>query len=285
MAIDVGNIQGTKAPKHTQPESAAGIRINPGPYIGIVKNNVDTMRSGRLEVFITDQGGDPEDSGSWRSVSYCSPFFGTTSGTKRDKTQDFATGSPHSYGMWFVPPDIDNRVMVIFVNGDPRQGYWIGCIPEWPNMHMVPGISSGSWHGKGPEPLVEYNDRESGSKGSDTTFYKRANTIHDYQNQVWARQGLLKDPDRGPGISSAFRETPSRVFGISTPGPEIDVPTGVVTGPGVDIPSTEKRVKARQGGHQFVMDDGTYDGKSQLVRLRTSNGNMLLMNDLQVSST
>jgi hypothetical protein len=181
--------------------------------------------------------------------------------------------------MWFVPPDIDNRVMVIFVNGDPEKGYWIGCIPEWPNMHMVPGISSGSWHGEGPEPLVEYNDREDGSKGTESTFYKRAKTIHDYQNQVWARQGLLKDPDRGPGISSAFRETPSRVFGISTPGPEIDVAAGAVDDEGVDIPPTDTRVKARQGGHQFVMDDGTYDGKSQLVRLRTSNGNMLLMND------
>jgi hypothetical protein len=174
--------------------------------------------------------------------------------------------------MWFVPPDVGVKVMVTFVNGDPEKGFWLGCIPDWPNMHMVPGLSSGSWHGAGPEPLVEYNQDQDTASGA--TFYNKAKTVHDYQNQVWNRQGLLGDPDRGPGISSAFRESPSRVFGISTPGPELAPYGDKVDGDNVDL-----RVAGRQGGHQFVMDDGTIDGKSQLIRLRTSNGNMLLMND------
>ena len=85
---------------------------------------------------------------------------------------------------------------------------------------------------------------------------------------------MLQDPDRGPGISSSLRETPSRVFGISTPGPEL--------APGSDsdqFQTADLKVKGRQGGHTFVMDDGNVDGNSQLIRLRTSNGNMLLMND------
>lgn len=277
MPVPFSNPQSTRAPDHAVAEKAKGKRISPGPYIGIVMNNIDSMRSGRMQVWIAELGGDKQDQKSWKTVSYCSPFFGVTpsmgkDGARTADDQSFTPGSPHSYGMWFVPPDVGVQVMCIFVNGDPFKGYWFGCIPDWPNMHMVPGISSGSWHGAGPEPLVDYN-QDQNAAGTDT-FYKRAATVHDYQQQVWSRQGLLSDPDRGPGISSAFRESPSRVFGISTPGPELAPYGDNVLGDNVDL-----RVAGRQGGHQFVMDDGTIDGKSQLIRLRTSNGNMLLMND------
>jgi hypothetical protein len=36
----------------------------------------------------------------------------------------------------------------------------------------------------------------------------------------------------------------------------------------------------RSGGHQFIMDDGKYeDGKDQLIKIRTSKGNMILLDD------
>ena len=268
------NSTGKKAPKWTQHEEAAGICISPGPHVGIVKSNLDPLRAGRLQIWIADSGGDPDLDSNWRTVSYCSPFFGVTSQKARGKGQKFTPDSPHSYGMWFVPPDVDVKVLCIFVNGDPHKGYWMGCIPEWPNMHMVPGMSSGSWHGGGPEPLVEYNDDDSNDSRTGD-FYKRAVTPHEIQTKIWTRQGLLADPDRGPGTSSAFREVPSRVFGISTPGPEL-VSETLAQDKNKQI---DYRVAGRQGGHQFVMDDGDAKGKSQLIRLRTSNGNMLLMND------
>ena len=278
-AINSSSSSTSKAPKHTKHESAPGVRISPGPYIGLVKNNMDTMRSGRLQVWIPDLGGDPGDSASWRTVQYCTPFYGVTPAKARGEGQTF-TDSPHSYGMWFVPPDIDVKVICTFINGDPFKGYWFGCIPDFPNLHMVPGLSSGSWHGGGPEPLVEYNDSNVSASGSSTsTFFNRATTVHDYQNQVWARQGLLQDPYRGPGTSSAFRETPSRVFGISTPGPEVAPPSGASDASASVDQYVDLKIGARQGGHQFVMDDGDVNGNSQLIRLRTSNGNMLLMND------
>lgn len=270
--VAITGTQSSKAPKHTQHEAADGVRLSPGPFIGIVKNNIDPMRAGRLSVWIPELGGNADDSASWRTVSYCTPFYGVTSPAVRSQDQSF-TGSPHSYGMWFVPPDIDVKVMCMFVNGDPFRGYWFGCIPEFPNAHMVPGMSSASWHGGGPEPVVEYNDFAPGAIPPD--YYKRPSTPHDYQTQVWSRQGLLQDPVRGPGISSSQRETPSRVFGISTPGPELSPPTG----PTDQYQQVDDKIPARQGGHQFIMDDGDVNGNSQLIRLRTSNGNMLLMND------
>jgi len=262
-----------KIDKNLTPESAPGIRIDSGPFVGVVKSNIDASRSGALAVWIPELGGKPEDPSNWRTVRYASPFFGVTPRDIKAKGQGFVPDSPHSYGMWFVPPDVENRVICTFIGGDPNRGYWFACIPEWPNFHMVPGISSGKWHGGGPEPLVDFNDQADGAESTKSEFYKRAVTPHDYQKQVWARQGLLQDPDRGPGNSSAFRETPSRVFGISTPGPELQLPSGE------ENQHAKMEVTGRQGGHQFVMDDGDINGNSQLIRLRTSNGNMLLMND------
>jgi hypothetical protein len=273
---EIRNTTSRKAPKHTVHESAAGVRINAGPFLGIVKNNIDPMRAGRLQVWISELGGASEDPSAWRTVAYSSPFYGVTSYLPRkdSKNQSFTNGSPHSYGMWMVPPDVGVKVLCTFVNGDPFRGYWFACVPEWPNLHMVPGLASGSWYGKGPEPLVDYNAADPNFNVE--TFYKADRVTHDYQTQVWQRQGLLQDPHRGPGTSTAFRESPSRVFGISTPGPELAIPAE----PDPNTPeAADLNVRARQGGHQFVMDDGDAKGNSQLIRLRTSNGNMLLMND------
>ena len=47
-----------------------------GPYIGIVKNNIDPTRSGRLQVYIEQfAGNNPEDKSLWRTVMYVPPFY------------------------------------------------------------------------------------------------------------------------------------------------------------------------------------------------------------------
>ena len=90
------------------------------------------------------------------------------------------------------------------------------------------------------------------------------------------RQGLIKDPIRGTTTSSARRESPSQVFGISTPGRiKLDSrkpPIGLAGSPvSVD----------RMPGHSFVMDDGDEIGENQLIRLRTASGHQLLMHDTE----
>ena len=255
MPVITGSTR-SKPPAHTKHNAAKGRNIDPGPFIGIVKNNIDPTRSGSLMVWIPELSGGADDQSSWRAVSYASPFYGETSYSVRDKSQNFDGGSPHSYGMWMVPPDVGVKVLCMFVNGDPARGYWFACVPNWQNMHMIPGISSGSFHGQGPEPLVNYNSDDPAAAGKVGDFYKLANVTdntHTYQLQTWQRQGLLGDPVRGPGTSSAFRETPSRVFGISTPGPEIAIPNG----PDPNAAElADLNIRSRQGGHQFVMDDG-----------------------------
>ena len=125
MAIDhrIGN----KVQKSLRREDAPATRVDPHPYIGIVKNNLDPTRCGRLQVWIPDLGGNQVDPKNWRTVSYASPFMGTTdiastSGSSPNTDNKF-TNTPHTYGMWMVPPDIGIEVIVIFIAGDPMRGF------------------------------------------------------------------------------------------------------------------------------------------------------------------
>ena len=88
------------------------------------------------------------------------------------------------------------------------------------------------------------------------------------------KQGLIKDPVRGTTTSSARRESPSAVFGISTPG-RISPDSAQ---PRIGLEGAPVRVD-RESGHSFVMDDGAIDGTNQLTRLRTASGHQLLLHD------
>ena len=93
---------------------------------------------------------------------------------------------------------------------------------------------------------------------------------------ILVKQGLSEDPIRGTTTSSARRETPSNVFGISTPGPLDRTTTQQSTGT-KDISKTD--FVTRKIGHTLVMDDGDVNGNNQLTRLRTASGHQLLMHD------
>ena len=101
--------------------------------------------------------------------------------------------------------------------------------------------------------------------------------IHPFAETL-LKQGLSADDIRGNTSSSARRETPSRVFGISTPGRLDETTTRVSVG---TKDSEAKDFVTRKTGHTFVMDDGDVDGNNQLTRLRTASGHQLLMHDTE----
>ena len=71
---------GTK-PASFNDSSKVDIPVPTGIYIGTVKRIDTNTRSGRLFVYIDKFGSaDPDDQGSWKLVSYASPYGGTTSG-------------------------------------------------------------------------------------------------------------------------------------------------------------------------------------------------------------
>ena len=283
MAID--QRAGTKVIKSLRREEAGASRVDPYPYIGIVKNNLDPTRSGRLQIYIPDLGGDEADQTSWRTVSYSSPFMGYTTNENIADTADTFESVSHSYGMWMVPPDIGVQVIALFIAGDPLRGYWISCVNPNLSHHMIPALagSPNAIGNKGaPAPVVEFNENRK-ENVTNSAFYNISKPIHKIQAAILKQQGLDQDPIRGAISSSSQRETPSHVFGISTPGRPLNDPAddlNYITKLNSDtLPPEYYKIKSRQGGHTFVMDDGATLGQDRLVRLRTAKGHQILMHD------
>lgn len=273
-----------------------------GPFVGIVVNNIDPARSGRLQVWISQFGatnadGEPnfDDKSTWRTVSYIPPFYGATPHTGTNQGSGTFTGNQQSYGMWFTPPDLYTQVICFFVGGDPNQGYYMGCIPDPAINHMIPAIGASDKYSlaNGPQdsyfagarqlPVTEING-ENEEVYENPRFFDQPRPVHSYLAGIMMQQGLIRDPIRGPITSNSQRESPSAVFGISTPGRAIyqgglterDIRQQLEAG---DLRPQDVEVIARRGGHSLVMDDGDLEGTDNLVRIRTAKGHQITMSD------
>lgn len=220
-----------------------GIATSAGVYVGIVKRNDDSQNMGRLQVWIEDFGGDPDEERSWITVSYASPFGGSTSIFEQGTNVKDYEDTIKSYGFWAVPPDLEARVLVGFAGGKLDKGYWFACLFQRGTQVSIPGIpAKNTWTGEN-KPAAPKN-----KKDSDADLEKYVE--HKPMSNALKQQGLANDPIRGTTTSSVTRETPSKVIGLLSP-----------------------------GQHQFVMDDGDKDGNSKLIRLRTTSGTQLLLDD------
>ena len=293
-----------------QPAGEHNKSVNPnaGPYIGIVKGYGDDTGMGRIAVYIPALVGQRLSSEInpakkhelIENIVLCNlalPYYGRTNA--QGATPESYDNTTKSYGMWFPTPDVDSQVLVIFVEGDREKGYIISYIPDAFMLHMVPGIPvSPTFHktdrtteaklfsaaGKGAVsadkaaqvPVAEYN--KIGHKTSQA-WGNIPRPVHPLIDTL-LEQGLQGDYARGLSTSGAQRESPSNVFGISTPGPlntgGPEQTQGLVSK--VDD-SGYKWPSSRKTGHTFIMDDGDNSGESQLIRLRTGTGHQILLND------
>jgi hypothetical protein len=268
-----------------------------GPYIGIVKNNIDPLRQGRLQVYIEQfASGLPDNPQSWRTVSYCPPFYGLTpKASSSTGVGSYVPGNQQSYGMWFTPPDIGVSVLCVFVEGDPSKGYYIGCIPEPGINHMIPAIGSAPkaqanvqnssqnsyFNGSAALPVTEINS-DNLQIADNPQVWNQVKPVHSFVAATLFQQGLINDSIRGPIASSSQRESPSNCYGISTPGRPIyqgGVDDATADKDQAQLKPQDVNVIGRRGGHTFVMDDGDVDGNNNLIRIRTAKGHQITMSD------
>ena len=267
-----------------------------GPYIGVVKNNIDPLRAGRLQVYIEEfAGGNEEDASLWRTVAYVPPFYGIVEKTGTDQGTGAYIGNPQSYGMWFTPPDIGVRVICFFASGDPNQGYYTGCVPELGVNHMIPAVgASQQFTLEGSQqqallreatqlPVTEINTGNE-AISENPKFYDQPKPVHNYLSAVMLQQGLITDNIRGPITSNSQRESPSTVYGVSTPGRSVT--QGGVSEENVtdransgSLRPEDIQVVGRRGGHSIVLDDGDINGNDNLIRIRTGKGHQITMSD------
>lgn len=280
---------------------------SPGPYLAKIVSHLDPYYMGTLEVqLMHESGNDTDASGQLHQVKYLSPFLGQSSIRHIDDGDEDYNNTQKSYGMWMIPPDVGGIVVVLFIDGDPRKGYWIGCAQDQFMNFMMPGYAATSFAtskstDKDRVPVAEYNKIKNDSSVDPTKFRKPATPFEGALDN----QGLLEDDIRGITTSSARREIPSAVFGISTPGPvDKQGKRGKI---GKKESPIDQAYVSRLGGSSFVMDDGDdkfirkttasdgppeyasveqgeTDGKreiphNELIRIRTRTGHQILLHN------
>ena len=286
--------------------SVGGKLTSPGPYLAKIVSHLDPTYMGTLQVeLLQEVGNDDSRESQLHQVKYISPFLGQTSSEYVTEDPDDYNNTQKSYGMWMVPPDPGNIVVVIFIDSDPKKGYWFGCIQDKGMNFQVPGYAATSYNVDGIAervPVAEYNKEAQTPTADATKVKKPASPLQ----EVLHAQGILKDDIRGITTSSARREVPSAVFGVSTPGPidkRVNAKKGAIGKFEHKIPNA---FVSRLGGSSFVMDDGddkflrlskasegppqyasVEDGETgivdiphnELVRIRTRTGHQILMHN------
>ena len=234
-----------------------------GIYQGVVRRTDDYTRTGRIQVFVSQMAKDASSNNGLFECIWTSPFAGSTPSLAIGKSVEKYEETQKSYGLWMVPPDIGNTVLVAFGDGDTKNPYILGCtFPDKLN-YMVPGMGSGKSYG---DPSLALPVAEKNKKEEKTTHNDAIRPVAPYLAEGIVKQGLINDPIRGTGSASGRRESPSQVFGILTPGP---------LKPGSKANGTEVNTH-RIGGHQFIMDDNP---GSRMIRLRTAGGTQLMLDD------
>ena len=282
--------------------------IDPGIYLGKVINHLDTKFMGGIEVEILKRTG---TTSSFDPVPcrYGSPFFGSTPFSGATNNAGYEYGQK-SYGFWAVPPDIGQQVVVVMPEGNHAQAIWIAVVPDAGINFMTPGYSSTTFNKEDtskPLPVAEVNKKALSETDVNPDLTKLPKPVNPYEKERLETSRLIDDHVRGTNTSSARREAPSMVFGMSTPGPEDrEGPTHQY---GIEGRSIQKPYN-RLGGSSFVMDDGDMsllrkkkaggdgagppeyasveagetDGDpgipaSELIRLKTRTGHQILMHN------
>ena len=217
------------------------------PQLAKIKSSEDFTHNGKLLVWLTASNTDESNSANWISVQYASPFAGSTDPevVDRQAIKSFS-GTQKSYGIFAVPPDTNNFVLVLFANADETQGYWFACVYKDTLTHMVPGIGSDNTYTNGTAPTAEMNIF-SGQIGNPQVNPTRPTYTPLFTGLT--TQGLINDPIRGVGTSSVWRDTKPTVSGWLTP-----------------------------GGNQLILDDGNGTAP-QFIRIRTPSGTQLLVSE------
>jgi hypothetical protein len=208
-----------------------------GIYVAEVVNDSDAQHNGRVTVKIPEFGGDTE-----RIILLTTPFGGNTEIKDSTDNVEIESGSPTTYGMWPQPPAIGSNILVGFT-GSMEQGFMLGFLPPKDRNATLGGnASSEAYDGNGNKILSQTTEKNATDKNDPVTKAAKVK-----QTAQLVESGLSGDYVRGHSQSSARRESPSKVFGLTS-----------------------------KMGHTISMDD---EATSDNIRIRTSGGNQVLLDD------
>lgn len=281
------------------------LKNNPGPFLARVVVNHDPDYSGKIRVQILHSGATgTQSTGELVTANYLSHYWSGTP-TQFNGPANTFQDTQKSWGAWIPTPEIGSIVVVIYIEGNSGNAYWLGGVINstyyQDKNFAVPDKAATTYNvdDNGSRlPVSEWNTNTTETGPTDTEKLKPVDPIA----TVFKTQGLLKDDIRGITTSSARRESPSNIFGFNTPGP-LDY-----TSPKKDIGTPDDVALAfvhKLGGSSFVMDDGdkkffrktsASDGPpdyvtgfdsggdnkiphNELIRIRTRTGHQILLHN------
>lgn len=177
--------------------SSDGSEIVPMMMIGVVTNNNDPQQMGRVQVYVPalseHQQHVIEDQLPW--ASYVSPIGGIDERSARGPAKPGQNvNSPYgdksagavSYGMWAIPK-VGTRVIVVAIDNDPNQLYYIGCVFDNSTTHTMP-------HGR---YITDAPDVDQGPDGPLTSTEQPIEPLYtntlkafgDHENYEWRTRG------------------------------------------------------------------------------------------------
>jgi len=228
-------------------------------YLAVVADTQDKTYMGRVFVHIPALGAPskvpetPHERGmdGLRAVQLVTPFGGHTDPLQVSSAvevygEDLTSinGTVKSYGMWPQPPAPGTTVLVAY-SASSEQGFLLGSLMSFDRNFMMGGRASGDAYEGGA--IVPGQTGEKNPEDLSNPEVRPA----DPNPMKWMKeQGLYEDAARGHSASSARRETPSKVFGITT-----------------------------AEGHVLTMDDGDESGNSKNIRIRSKDGAQILIDD------
>jgi len=284
MAIDISK-QGAKGGDPGYDTSQLrGVREERGIVTGVVKANVHPTNMGVIKIWIPTFSTDEKDKTQWRSVRYCTPFY---SRVDNSGVGDTYFGTKVTAGITTPPPDIGTKVLAFFPEGRNSEGYYFACVPDLYMMQTLPEATINTGVAAG-----EFNDSPAGTHhtGKITNWRTQTRPEDFFTQSTLVKQGLSDDRTRGLNNSSYMRDSPAEIIGIASKGRKITTQGQdftVTYNSQIRNPDTaDKKIlegllgpTARRKGHSIALDDGDIDGNSNQIRLRTSTGHQLLLND------
>ena len=240
MGVSAGSgfqTDGNKVASRAHASSSYNSHILNGIYVGEVINNSDAQHNGRITVKIPEFGADTE-----RIVLLTTPFGGNTEIKTAIKNPTIEEGSAVTYGMWPQPPEIGSNILVGYT-GSMEQGFFLGYLPPKDRNATMGGNASNQAYDRDGNIILSQTTEKNSLDASDP----ETKAAKQKQLSQLLEAGLILDYARGHSQSSARRESPSKVFGITT-----------------------------KGGHTISMDDHE---ENDNIRIRTSGGNQILMDD------
>lgn len=238
--------------KYNQNINASGINIPSGIYRGIVVSVIDPQPElglGRIKVQISslyapivpsiNDGGVATGNATPPTAEEYLGAVWCLRMTPFGGTYVDGAGNQMSSGIFYPPPAINNEVVVAFT-GDSDKGIILGVLPS--RAENMAGPTAKPTQSGEIAPSYDVPDARN-TTNTPPPEHPQATALRE--------QGLDKDTIRGPSQSNPLRDTTSSIIGISSP-----------------------------KGHAITLDDGfAEDDISNNIRLRTSNGGQILMDD------